>query len=216
MTRIADIGLLYAGGAGRRLGGVDKGAIMVGGERLADIAIKKLNQISNKTVVTAPEPPNWLHQNECLAFSADLMDDAGDPIGPAGGLLSGLIWARAYNASSSIVATMPLDAPFTPLSLYSDLADALGDADVAWPRFNGRAQPVLALWKVQCIAHIERMIYDENRRSLSELSEGLHVKCIDLEIPKPATLNINTPEDLEYAHQHVDVETVATAKAGAQ
>ena len=90
----AEIGALLAGGQGRRMGGRDKGALMVGGKSLAERAISHLEAASHRTVIAAPTRPAWLGDHSEIAFASDQVDFEGETIGPVGGLLAALLWAH--------------------------------------------------------------------------------------------------------------------------
>lgn len=77
------MGCLFAGGAGRRLGGVEKALIEVSGSPLWKRATHRITPMVDQMVVTGPTAPEWSEAVPGLVFVQDFQPN-GEPIGPAG------------------------------------------------------------------------------------------------------------------------------------
>ncbi|MGH7041060.1 MAG: NTP transferase domain-containing protein [Acetobacteraceae bacterium] len=109
--------LVLAGGSGRRLGGVDKSLLDLGGRALLAWIIERLR--------TEPVGAIALSANgdpaRFAAFGLPVLDDgpfAG--AGPLAGLLAGLDWAASRGAATLL--SVPGDTPFVPAGLVQALA----------------------------------------------------------------------------------------------
>lgn len=176
-------GVILAGGSGRRMGGVDKALLPLGGAPLIAHVRARL------------EP-----QVEALAISANgdparfrgtvLADDSPD--GPLAGVLSGLRWAAAQGADA--IVTVPVDLPFLPGDLVPMLCEHWPGAAMARA---GRMHPTSGLWPVGAATALEAWLAGGNRRVM-EFAQSIGALPVDFPDPR-AFLNLNTPEDLSAA-----------------
>jgi len=99
------IGLIYAGGFGTRLGGVDKGALVVGGEPLLARAHRHLPGCDPILVAVGPREPTEHLQ---------LPDVSEDPPGPVAALFALWRWWQAAGSSEACLITTAVDTPGVP------------------------------------------------------------------------------------------------------
>jgi len=187
VTRDRVVALVLAGGAGRRLGGVDKALVNLAGGPLIALALAALAPLA--TAISANGDPARF-----AAFGRPVLAD-GDFVGagPLAGLLAGLDWAA--NLGAEALLTVPCDTPFIP----RDLAGAL------WPSparacSSGKAHHLVALWPVAARAALRAWLSGANPRHVARFADSLAMREVDF----PARtwdpfLNINTPEDLARA-----------------
>ena len=127
-------GIILAGGRARRLGGVDKALIEIGGRTLLETALAAAAG-ARSTVVVGPERPGF------EAVSWLLEDPPGS--GPVNSLLAGL-----RLGSAPLVAVLAADLPFVTGAAVDRLAAAVGDADGAIAvDASGRDQYLLAVYR---------------------------------------------------------------------
>ncbi|TCP44486.1 molybdenum cofactor guanylyltransferase MobA [Rhodovulum marinum] len=189
------VGLILAGGGGRRMGGADKALIRLGGETLL-------------TRVAARLAP----QVDALALSANgpagAYADAGLPVlpdappgdrGPLAGVLAGLDWAAGQGADALVTAAV--DTPFLPRDMVARLL--ANGAPLAVAESGGRVHPTAALWPVALRAEL-RAALDRGERRVGGFAQvqgaarvgfGPGADGID------PFFNINTPEDLARAER---------------
>ena len=189
MVRI--FGVILAGGAGRRMGGTDKAALLLCGRTLIDRAIDRLAPQVEALAISA--------NGDAARFAAHgltVLPDA-TPQGPLSGLAAALGWAGARGATH--VVTAAVDTPFFPPDLVPRLlfAAEAGRTGAALAASGGRAHPTFGLWPVAlgadlgaALARHECRVMDFARRHAAATADFPDDR---------AFLNINAPDDLAAA-----------------
>lgn len=199
---IADLGVIFAGGQGRRMGGVDKGTLTLDGTPLIEIVASRLRPACRRLAVAAPDPPDWLEHLDGAGFIEDVTID-GAPIGPAGALLGALDYLRE-TAPDGWLLTVPVDVPFLPEDFGAQLAAGRDGHLAAIAEAHGRLHPVIGLWSAACQPTLRRAIVEENCRSLHGLAKITGAAIVPVAAASRAFLNINQPEDLERAKREME------------
>lgn len=194
MTACADLAVLFAGGAGRRMGGVDKGALVLGGETLAARMLDRLGQEAGAVAVSGRSRPDWLAQG-----GPDFIPDVAEGIGPAGGLLSALEWAAAQYAAEALVFTAPIDVPFYPEGLCARMIAGIGHAPGIVVREGEWLHPVFGVWRAGTAGRLRELVLSGNIRAMHAIVAQSGAMILDLEAAGHAFHNINTPDDLARA-----------------
>lgn len=182
--------LILAGGRATRMGGVDKTAIVVGGETIFRRQLRVLAPRVTEILVSV-----GAHERALPPVEAPLRTviDAVDGAGPLAGVHAGL--AACTTPWLLVVAG---DMPYVSGELLDRMtAAARDDLDAVGIRIDGRPEPLFCLLRVApARAAIERR-FAEGRRKASELltDSGLRVAWLD-EIDRACLTNINTPDDL--------------------
>ncbi|WP_054285616.1 molybdenum cofactor guanylyltransferase MobA [Gulbenkiania mobilis] len=191
MTTTEYTALILAGGEGRRMGGVDKGWVMLEGRPLVQHVLAALS--------TQSHPPSGIliSANRTLeayrALGHPVLCDAGrDAIGPLAGLERGLA-----KAAGRPLLMVPCDAVSLPPDLATRLLAPLSEGwDVASAEDTQGWQP--AFLAVRPGLHASLVRYLENGgRSIRGWLEGLRHCRVAVSPPLP---NLNTPEALA-AHE---------------
>ena len=187
-------GIVLAGGRARRMGGSDKGLLTLKGKPLVQHTLERLQPQVSAVIINANR------HHEIYAAHADVI--AADLIKDFPGPLAG-IHAGMSSAHTDWVLSVPCDSPFLPADLCATLMQAAKThaADVAVAGANGRAQPVFMLAK--------RLLADDIAATLAA-GEGKidrwYARLPHIVVPfdkASAFDNINTPEDLKQAKQHL-------------
>lgn len=191
------LGLILAGGLGRRMGGVDKPLLELGGRTLLARVVERLG----------PQCPAGL----ALSANGDPERFAGfpgavvpDPVpgrpGPLAGLLAGLDFAAAHHPVVTHVLSVPGDAPFLPGDLAARLGSALKGAPIALAASGGREHYTVALWPVGLRDDLRRALCERDERRVGAFiaRHGAAVVEWPVETVDPF-LNVNTPGDLAAA-----------------
>jgi len=187
------IGYILGGGEGRRMGGVPKGFLEVGGSSLLTRVVERLRPQVSRLVINSNLPPGRFS-----AFGADVLADLQPGLGPLGGLLSCFDHAAALVPAPSHVLTVPWDCPFLPPDLAERLSAA--DADAAIAESAGRGHPLTGLWRVELRAHLRHAVEEEDLRAARDWAARAHARPIPFAAePVDPFFNINTGDDLARA-----------------
>lgn len=196
-------GVLLAGGLGRRMGGVDKALVSLGGRALAARAVSRLSpQVGTLILNANGDPARFAH----LGLPV-VADETTDFAGPLAGVLAALHWFAREKPEVRAVLSASVDVPFLPGDLASRLHQALhadSSALVAAAQSRGQRHHVIALWRMEAAAEIEAALAQGLRKAETVVDRlrAVAVPFTDLEINGQAIdpfFNINTPEDLALA-----------------
>lgn len=198
-------GVILAGGQARRMGGGDKGALVLGGQSLFDRVIDRLGPQVSRLAVNANGDPSRFGEYG-LPVVADTLPDFP---GPLAGVLAGMEWAAGLGFSH--IVTAAADTPFFPTDLGTRLGRAAEKAStpiaLAATQEDGRLirHPTFGLWPVNLRADLRIALEGGLRKVV--LWTDKHGAASTL-FPDNAFFNINTPEDLVKAHEMLKDETV--------
>lgn len=193
------VGVILAGGQATRMGGGDKGLLLLGGRSLLSRVIER----------TEPQVAALaLNANGDLTRFSDLgLPVLPDPVvgfpGPLAGVLAGMDWAASQGADH--VVTVAADTPFLPEDLVPRLLLAAeGGAPIALASsvVEGREMrhPTFGLWSVG-LRDALRVALDRGERKVGLWAEQQGAALAQFRSgPVDPFFNINTPEDLARAH----------------
>jgi molybdopterin-guanine dinucleotide biosynthesis protein A len=190
------LGLILAGGLGRRMGGVDKTLLPLGGEPLLSrIAARLRPQCPAGLALSANGDPARFP----TMFEGPVLPDSvpGRP-GPLAGILAGLDYGVGLPGVTHVLS-VPGDAPFLPADLAARLAASLGSGPVAVAASGGREHYTAALWSVTLRDDLRAWLAAGERRVGGFIARhGANVVEWPVE-PVDPFLNLNAPEDVARA-----------------
>jgi molybdopterin-guanine dinucleotide biosynthesis protein A len=179
---------ILAGGRARRLGGLDKSRLVIGGRTILQRQIDLLHGLVDRVIVVADEPGRFA--------------DAGVPVVPDArpgcGSLGGI-----YTA---LVLVLACDMPFVTTPFLARVLEAGRDADIAIPRARDGYHPLCACYGPACAAPILRRM-DAGAFKVMDLLSDVRVREIGPEEVAAfdpddlLLLNVNTPDDLARAER---------------
>ena len=188
------IGLLLAGGQGRRVGGRDKGLLPWRGRPLAAWGYQALAAVTPQVFISANRS---LPDYERLAPGHLLPDpDSVRGQGPLAGLLAGLGAATAAGARAVLVC--PCDTPgITPAVLASLLTawQAQPDRPVI-AEHRGRRHPLHGVYPVALAEALARRLRAGERRARG-FAEAMAARPVICAAPEAVFRNLNRWRDLE-------------------
>jgi molybdopterin-guanine dinucleotide biosynthesis protein A len=194
------VGVLLAGGQGKRMGGGDKCLKPLGGQPiLAHVIARAAPQICALVLNANGDPRRFA--NFGLPVVADQI--AGFP-GPLAGVLTGMAWARANRPDCPWVATIATDTPFFPRDLVARLWAAVESdrAELACAASGRRTHPVFGLWPVRLADQLRTAIVDEAIRKVDVWTARYRLAVVDFPAgPVDPFFNTNRPEDLAEAER---------------
>ncbi len=208
---------VLAGGRGRRLGGVDKWRVLVGGRPVGQRCLDTLTRLFDRVLVVGRGHP-WGDGGQAQRVEgegpapavqagvipvADLVSGAG----PLGGLLTALSASRGRP-----VFVAAQDMPFLDEGLIRHMlfvaARAEGSFDALLPAWGGFIEPLHAIYGQEVLERLRRLLSSSGTlagRRVTDAFAGLRVLEISEAVvrlfgdPTVTFLNVNTPEDLALA-----------------
>jgi molybdopterin-guanine dinucleotide biosynthesis protein A len=197
-VRLPCTGVVLAGGAATRYGGLPKGLERVGGRRIIDRVAEALADVTDDLLVVAnhDDATTWLAG---VPVQRDIVPNAG-------GL--GGIHAALHRAQTAILI-VAWDMPFVPPALLQRLREIGDVADVAVPESGSRrgVEPLCAFYTPSCLPAIERSLANGDLRVV-----GFHADVRVARLPADAVsafgdpgllfMNVNTPDELALAEAH--------------
>ena len=194
-------GVVFAGGQGRRMGGVDKGLVELDGRALVAHVIERLAPQVGELVINANQ-----NRDRYAAFGypvvADVIPDFAGP-------LAGLHAAMAA-ATTPYVVTSPCDSPFLPADLVARLALALAATplDLAVARTFDQPHPVFSLVRTDVRPHLEAFLRCGGRK-IDAWYATLRVADVRFDDEADAFRNINTAAELAASGNTSPASTVS-------
>lgn len=185
-ARAAITGVILAGGAGSRLGGIDKGWLVLAGEPLIVRVLARLVPQVGQVLISA---------NRQLAdYRALGWPVVTDPL-PGAGPLAGIA-AAAARAPGRFLQIVPVDAPLLPIDLVARLA-ACWAPPAVYAHDGERAQPAFALLDT-VRAQGASAALAAGERGLGRWLARLGAQPVAIG-PATGFLNVNTPSDRRTA-----------------
>jgi molybdopterin-guanine dinucleotide biosynthesis protein A len=181
------------------MGGGDKPLRLLAGRTLLDYVIERIRPQVRALVLNANGDP--------ARFAAWGLPVVGDPLpdfpGPLAGVLAGMRWAAAQQAST--VLSVPTDTPFLPVDLVTRLeaARAAAGMPIACAASGGRTHPVAALWPVALADELEAALRAGERKIDAWTARyGVAEAVFDDDAGDPF-FNVNRPEELAEAERRL-------------
>lgn len=180
-------GLVLAGGAARRMGGIDKLGFELGGMTILDRVLNAVEPVTNPLVVVGPRRPTTVR-------SVRFVGEAQPGGGPVPAVLAGLDQMRGVEVVLLLAGDLPLVATTDLVRLLAALAADPGVQAAAAADHAGRPNPLLAAYRAPRLrAAVRELTHGAPARRLLPQS----VVSVDLGIT--ATLNVNFRADLDRA-----------------
>jgi molybdopterin-guanine dinucleotide biosynthesis protein A len=178
----------------RRFGG-DKTLATLHGKPLVQWVAEGLTFATDKMIV-AKEPAKYAFLND-ISFVTDLYEQQC----PLVGILSAF-----KHAKNDHLFVISADMPLFPFSLVPDMAQMMGEADIAVPVINGKYYPCAAIYHRRVVPiladnfskGVYKLITIFNELNIKTLSEAFFTDTSGF-------ANINTKEDLEKLIQRIDI-----------
>ncbi len=195
-------GLILAGGRAERMGGQDKGLLLLHCQPLVSYAIRLLRPQVGDLLISANR-----HLAEYQAFGWPVVSDSsGEFYGPLAGMLAALeVAAKPY------VLSVPCDSPLLPADyahrMYMALLDASSELSVAWD--GRRLQPVFALLRTELRDSLRHYLAAGGRKIDRWFAQHRLARADFADTPAMFR-NINTPEELAAMERDMPLNCAAT------
>lgn len=179
--------IIIAGGKARRFNGADK----------ALISFKKRTLIEHVIERIAPQV-DFLAINRLVPLEdyalPTVPDLDSDYPGPIGGLEAGISWAKTFSDAPDFLLTVPVDTPYLPRDLVTELLPAAKEFGASVACANGQIQPTISLHKLGTIRseHIDAF----KNKPLRDFWNHVDAKQVSF-LDEAAFININSSSDIE-------------------
>lgn len=193
---------ILAGGKSRRMGGKDKGLILLQQMPMIEHVLKRVQSVfyHQSIAIITNHPQNYLFFQSL--YPVRLYTDVQPGLGSIGGLYSAFSYSE-----KTFTAVLACDMPFIHAELLKEGLSSLlqSSADAFVPLVYDQYQPFHAVYRTQpCLAEVKKSIAAGNRRSCAWL-ENVNITVIELSQIKQgndhAFFNVNTPQDLDQAEE---------------
>jgi molybdopterin-guanine dinucleotide biosynthesis protein A len=186
--------VILAGGAGRRMGGVDKGLVIFRGKPLVEHVIARIAHQAGKLLISANRSE---HHYEKYGYPL-VADTLPDFPGPLAGILAAL-----EVIDTDLLLAVPCDTPVLPGDLVQRLRQALTDnnADIAIPFDGVRAQAAIMLLRRSLASDLHDYLLSGERKVQLWLKRHKTAHA-DFSDQPGAFANLNTLDELTHLEQH--------------
>lgn len=194
------LGVVLAGGLGRRMGGGDKPTRVIGGRTMLEHVIERLAPQCDGLVLNANGDPARFARFG-LPVAADTIESYP---GPLAGILAALDWTAGNRPGVEWVVSAAGDCPFLPSDLVARLQQArlTEKADLAVAASGGQAHPVIGLWKVALRDELRHALTNEGLRKIDRWTARQRLATVSWPVePVDPFFNANTVEDLAEAER---------------
>jgi molybdenum cofactor guanylyltransferase len=186
-------GAILVGGQARRLGGIDKSALLVGTDSIFNRQLSLLRRLTPHILIVGADPPGL--QADGARWVADRVAGAG----ALGGLYTALV-----DAPTEQVLVIACDMPFVTAPFLARLAERGEGVDAVVPRDGHGRHPLCASYDRRIAGHLRARI-DRGELRVGDALAGLDVhelgpdELAALDPDGRLLLNVNTPADYERA-----------------
>ena len=183
--------VILVGGGARRMGGEDKGLLLLQGRPLVAHVLERLRPQCGRVWINCRP-----HQQQYAQFGCPLLEDTlAGGLGPLAGLL-----AAMETADTEYVLSVPCDTPFLPADLVIRLWQQLEhqQLDLCSVSDGERTHPVILLARRQLKHSLRDYLLSGERRVYQWFQSQLH-GVVDFSDQAGAFVNINTPQQLHEA-----------------
>jgi molybdopterin-guanine dinucleotide biosynthesis protein A len=185
--------VVLAGGAGTRLGGVNKALVQIGGRRVIDRLLDALRPLGGEIVIVS-------NDDSLLGIPGTrVVRDVERGAGALMGLYSGLRAVR-----SPLATATACDMPFVSTAVLRELLALAPGYDAVVPMVGDQPEPLHAVYRASCVPAIEAALAAGRKRLISFFDDVVvrYVPEAELRAWDPelrSFLNVNRPDDLARA-----------------
>jgi molybdopterin-guanine dinucleotide biosynthesis protein A len=184
---------IIAGGLGRRLGGIEKSAIVVGGRSIAERQLEVLRPLFARVIAVSPRPAPW----QALGVKVVVDREPGGR-GPLAGIDAAL---DELQPGEDAIVCVASDMPFLSSAALELLRDEAPGAHAVLAMVGGHAEPLFGRYGRACQSAVKAALAAGRLKTSAAFTNvDVHwlteatLRSVD---PDLATLeNVNTPEDL--------------------
>jgi molybdopterin-guanine dinucleotide biosynthesis protein A len=189
--------VVLSGGAGRRMGGVDKSALTVGGHSMRD-------RVLAAAVAAGAAPCVVVGPADALPPGVDAIREEPPGGGPVAAVAAGLTLVPEGGLVAVLAADLPLLTPAAVTALQHAVASADGALFVD---DTGRRQLLCGVWRTDPLRRVLSVLGNPAGASMRTLVSGLEVNEVAwVAIGAPPWFDCDTDDDVQQARRWADEE----------
>ena len=189
------LGTVLAGGKSQRFG-EDKSQVKLGDKLLIDYILSEIIDEFNEILLVSNNPIKFKYSKKI-----SLIKDFKKDLGPLGGVLTAMKWAKDNNKDYQWISTFPTDTPFFKNQILKDFHDQINlkNGKLFFIKSNNTRHNIFGLWSIDLADKLEKDLENGDRK-VEDWANKVGVNIIDMQFEKnDPFFNINTKEDLEKA-----------------
>ncbi len=174
--------VILAGGKGKRLGGVLKANLKVGGESLLQRAKNSLSDSNGEKIISiGSTPKDFFNLSPNWVAIRDLGNGEIEQKGPLAGIVAGVDYLVNNNSKSEFLMSLAVDSVFFPPEFYKLAYELLDEnIDVIIAKYEGQIYPTNALWRLSSIKDLPKRFDTVSKFGIKGILKSL--KVIEMEI----------------------------------
>ena len=193
------LGTVLAGGKSQRFG-EDKSQVKLGDKLLIDYILSEIIDEFNEVLVVSNNLINFKYSKKI-----SLIKDFKKDLGPLGGVLTAMKWAKDNNKDYQWISTFPVDTPFFKNQILKDFFKKINmkEGKLFFINSNDTRHNIFGLWSLDLMDKLEEDL-DKGERKVEVWANSIGVKNINMKFEnKDPFFNINTKEDLKKAIENL-------------
>jgi molybdopterin-guanine dinucleotide biosynthesis protein A len=184
-------GVILAGGANKRFGGITKSNIVVGGKTIISGMIRTIEDLFNEIIIVTNRPSEF---RELIRYK--IIKDQYLKAGPLGG-----IHAALKSSSEEAIFVFAGDMPFLNKEIITKQIHEFnkGSYDILIPKVDQFIEPLHGIYRRSVLKDLERFLSEGKTRAVRDFITEVNIGY--LKFPKTETnilafTNINSPSDI--------------------
>ena len=186
-------GVILAGGASRRFGGITKSNIVISGERIISRIINNINDLFDEIIIVTNTPSEFLDLTTCKIVGDQYLN-----AGPLGG-----IHAALKSSKNDAIFVFAGDMPFIKKEIIAEQINqfSIMEYDILIPLIGGFIEPLHSIYRITILSDLERFLIggDRSVRDFIRLMNFGYLEIVESEENKRAFTNINTQSDISQS-----------------
>ena len=194
------LGTVLAGGKSQRFG-EDKSQVKLGDKLLIDYILSEIIDEFNEVLVVSNNLINFKYSKKI-----SLIKDFKKDLGPLGGVLTAMKWAKDNNKDYQWISTFPADTPFFKNQILKDFLKSinLNESKLFFIKSNNTRHNIFGLWSIDLMDKLEEDL-NKGERKVEVWANSIGVKSINMKFENENPFfNINTKDDLKKAMENLE------------
>ena len=194
------LGTVLAGGKSQRFG-EDKSQVKLGDKLLIDYILSEIIDEFNEVLVVSNNLVNFKYSKKI-----SLIKDFKKDLGPLGGVLTAMKWAKDNNKDYQWISTFPADTPFFKNQILKDFLKKINmkEGKLFFIKSNNTRHNIFGLWSIDLMDKLEEDL-NKGERKVEVWANSIGVKSINMKFEnEDPFFNINTKDDFKKAVEKLE------------